>query len=93
MLKITPVKSFLSKNNIYNKSKKIIQQTNNKNLLQASLVALSILGAIAINSCSKIDKLQKENINQEDTTQVNNNSDVNFIIDDSLNVVDHYICL
>ena len=99
MLKVHPVKNFskIEKNIVKKSEKNMINK--GKNLLSASLFVLSILGISTINSCTKnLDKerLQKtrqidSTLVKKDTTEKDDSNTVNITIDDSLNVIEHYI--
>lgn len=99
MLKVHPVKNFskIEKNIVKKSEKNMINK--GKNLLSASLFALSILGISTINSCTKnLDKerLQKtrqidSTLVKKDTKEKDDSNTVNITIDDSLNVIEHYI--
>lgn len=78
-MKILPIN-----NNIINKSK-------TRKILSTSLLTLSLLSACISKSCVKIEKPEKDIIELTDSTKTNKKSDVNVVINDSLNVIEDII--
>ena len=78
-MKILPIN-----NNIFCKSK-------TRKILSASLLTISLLSASIAKSCTKLEKQEKDIVELADTTKTNKKSDVNVVIDDSLNVIEDII--
>ena len=90
MTKISPI----AKNNFFVKN----IQRNKKHLWPASLLTLSLLTAMSIGSCSKLSQPLNEDVfEQTDTTKTTKDDDkkagFDIIVDDSLNVVEHFFTI
>ena len=93
MLKISPIKNFSNTKMFVNNSKNIVKNNNKTNLLSSSLLALSILGMISVNGCSKIEKPVLETKSRQiDSTEVVDNKP-EIVVDTTTNVIEHYITL
>ena len=73
-------------------------QKNKKNIIPSSLLAMSLLSIPTINSCSKmVIEQEKDVFELTDSTKtdknVDENSGIEIVIDDSLNVIEHTIIL
>ena len=72
---------------------KFINNKNNKSLLKTSLLALSILSAASLKSCSKSDEIILENKSKQiDSTEVVDNKP-KIIIDTTTTVIEHFITI
>ena len=90
MIKISPI----SKSNHFVN----YLQKNKKNIMSSSLLAMSLLSIPIINGCSKfVIEQEKDVFELTDSTKtskgVDENSGIEIVIDDSLNVIEHTIIL
>jgi len=66
---------------------------NPKNFFSSSILALSILSASSINSCSKLNKpIIQDKFEKEDSTKVEE-PNIEFVIDTTYNVIEHEITI
>ena len=66
---------------------------NPKKIFSSSILALSILSASSINSCSKLNKpIIQDKFEKEDSTKVEE-PNIEFVIDTTYNVIEHEITI